>query len=189
MSVSGQLIDPSWQRRLTADEYHRMIDAAVFDEDEHLELLEGVIVAMSPQGARHALVIERLNRLLLRSLGDEVRVRPQLPLTLSNDSEPEPDLAVVATGSADDAPHPRTALLVIEVATESLARDRGPKALLYARADVPEYWIVNLVDGCIEVLRDPDVASGPYRTQTTHTDATITATSVAVTIAIRDLLR
>jgi Uma2 family endonuclease len=92
------------------------------------------------------------------------RGAPQLPLTLSEDSEPEPDLAVVR---ASDAPleglHPRSALLVIEVAGDSLRFDRQSKRVLYAGAGIPEYWIVNLAEAAIEAHSDPDPVTGLYR--------------------------
>src|SRR4249920_3473703 len=87
-------LSPVRQRRFTLAEYHRMIEAGILGEDEHLELLEGDIVQMSPQDKPHARAMGKLNRWFARSLGDEYVVRPQLPRTLS-DSEPEPDLAVV----------------------------------------------------------------------------------------------
>ncbi len=125
------------QRRITLDEYHRMAEAGILGEDEHVELIDGMLVAMTPQGRAHARVIQRLTRLLVRALGDDLEVLPQLPLTLPDDSEPEPDLAVVRAEDAQSGEHhPRTALLVVEVAGDSLRLDRGSKAALYARAGI-----------------------------------------------------
>lgn len=152
-------------RRISVDEYHRMIEAGILGEDEKVQLIDGMLVAMTPQGRPHAFVIQELNRLLVRALGDDFKVLTQLPLTLGGDSEPEPDLAVVrAQDAASRTAHPTTALLVIEVAADSLRFDRRTKAALYARARIPEYWIVNLADASIEAHRDPDPASGAYRT-------------------------
>jgi Uma2 family endonuclease len=150
------------QRRITVDEYHRMIEAGILDEDEHVQLIDGFLIAMTPQGEPHAQVIQRLNRLLVRSVGEGLVVRPQLPLTLG-DSEPEPDLAVVREADLSRDRHPGAALLVVEVAADSLRVDRGAKAVLYARAGIPEYWIVSLEDSTVEVLRDPDASAGAYR--------------------------
>lgn len=120
------------QRRITLDEYHRIVEAGILGEDEHVELIDGMLVAMTPQGRAHARVIQRLTRLLVRTLGDDLEVLPQLPLTLPDDSEPEPDLAVVRAEDAQSGEHhPRTALLVIEVAGDSLRLDRGSKAALF----------------------------------------------------------
>ena len=141
-----------------------MIDAGIVGEDDHVELLEGAIVEVSPEGERHARVIERLTRALVRALGEEFKVRPQLPLTLV-DSEPEPDIAVVRAEDAASADeHPGRALLVIETSSGSLGHNRSVKARVYARAAIPEYWLVNLNGRCVEVHRDPDPASGRYRT-------------------------
>ena len=154
------------QRRITVDEYHRMIEAGIFGEDEHVQLIAGTLVAMTPQGSRHAVVIQRLTAALVRAVGDDLAVRPQLPLTLLDDSEPEPDLAVIRVADAPlEGPHPRSARLVVEVAGESLRLDRQSKAALYARAGIPEYWIVNLTDSTIEVLDEADPVTGAYRSR------------------------
>jgi Uma2 family endonuclease len=109
------------QRPITVDEYHRMIGAGILGEDEHVQLLAGTVVAMTPQGRPHARVVQRLTRLFVRAVGDDLEVLTQLPLTLLDDSEPEPDLAVVKAEDAQSGEHhPRTAVLVIEVAGESL---------------------------------------------------------------------
>ena len=167
-------------RPISVDEYHRMIDAGILDEDEKVQLIDGMLVAMTPQGRAHAFVIQRLNRLLARALGDEFEVLTQLPLTLGNDSEPEPDLAVVrAQDAASRTHHPATALLVIEVSGDSLRFDRRTKAALYARTGIPEYWIVNLDDATIEVRSDPDTTTGAYReTRVARRGETLTAAAV-----------
>jgi Uma2 family endonuclease len=153
-------------RRISVEEYHKMIEAGIFDEDERLELLEGVIVSISPQSPDHADLVQWLTNRLVRLIGDRYDVRPQLPLVASPMSEPEPDLAVVPAGRTRDR-HPTNALLVIEVARESLRKDRLLKAALYARAGIPEYWIVNPAEKCVEVHRDPDPSAGRYTTVTT----------------------
>jgi Uma2 family endonuclease len=152
-------------RRISVDDYHRMIQAGILGEDEHVQLIDGMLVAMSPQGRPHAFVIQELNLILVRALPlREFKVLTQLPLTLGDDSEPEPDLAVVhARDAASRTEHPRTALLVIEVAGDSLRFDRKSKAALYARAGIPEYWIVNLAEAKVEVHRVPDPPSAQYR--------------------------
>ncbi len=166
--------------RLSVDEYHRMLEAGILDEDDRVELLEGVIVRMSPRSPPHAHVIQRLTRHLNRTLGDEYVVLPQLPLTLGDFSEPEPDLAVVrAEDAASAEEHPRTACLVIEVAKATLRKDRQLKAGLYARFAIPEYWIFNMKERCVEVHRDPDPDAGRYRTALTCApDATLESSAV-----------
>jgi Uma2 family endonuclease len=191
MNVASSLPDlHGRQRRITVDEYHRMIAAGILGEDERVQLISGTLVAMTPQGGPHARVIQRLNRLLVRAVGDDLVVRPQLPLTLVDDSEPEPDLAVVRAGDAEAREcHPRTALLVVEVAGESLPLDRQAKAVLYARAGIPEYWIVNLAESSVEVRREPDPASGSYRTKAVARggDTLIAASVPGLSVGVADL--
>jgi Uma2 family endonuclease len=151
--------------RFTVGAYHRMLESGILSEDDHVELLEGVIVEMPPQGAAHARIITRLTRLLVLSLGDSFDVRPQLPLTLDGQSEPEPDLAVVPAEAVPSGEHPHHAHLVVEVASASLTRDRAVKARLYARASIPEYWLIDTDQACIEVYRDPDASEGRYRSR------------------------
>jgi Uma2 family endonuclease len=177
-------------RLLTVDDYHKMIEAGILDADEHTELLEGVIVAMSPQHPRHARIIRRLTRWLARALPEGLEVSPQLPLTLGEKSEPEPDLAVVRTAEADAADsHPARALLVVEVAESSLRKDRGFKAALYARFEIPEYWIVNVTDKTVEVHSDRDARAQQYRTiLTVRVGETLRAASVPeIAISVADL--
>lgn len=145
-------IEPTLVRPITRSDYERMIEIGLF-ENERLELLRGVLVRMSPQLAAHASTVARLTRILITRMSELV-VRIQLPLAVADDSEPEPDVAVVAPGDYDHE-HPRTALLVIEVADSSLRKDRA-KAALYAAAGVAEYWIVNLAAAQIEIYTRPD---------------------------------
>lgn len=152
------------QRRITVEEYHRMIDAGVLREDERVELIEGFLVDMAPQKSPHAYAIQELADLLTRSLSREFRVRVQLPLTLGRRSQPEPDVAVVRASPLQAQEHPAMALFVAEVSRGSVPYDRSVKARLYARHGVPEYWIVNLTGERIEVHRDPDPTTESYRT-------------------------
>ncbi|WP_257461856.1 Uma2 family endonuclease [Archangium lipolyticum] len=155
-------------RLFRLDEYHRLIDVGVLGEDERVELLEGVIVEMAPQGRAHALVVSRLSESFSDARRSDCRVRVQLSLSLGDDSEPEPDLAIVTRQEEETAPvHPRSALLVVEVADESLRRDRLLKGRIYARARVPEYWVVDVAGQTVEVYSEPDADAGRYRTMRT----------------------
>jgi Uma2 family endonuclease len=178
------------QHRLTVEAYHRMIEAAVFDEDERLELLEGVIVEMSPQAPRHALVISRLCDQVFVPLNPSFLVRCQLPLTLGNESEPEPDVAIVLRADAAQRDrHPGTAALVFEVAGDSLRKDRLAKGALYAAAGIPEYVIVNLAENYLEVHRDPDSQGRRYRTIATLSGGRFESVSVpGFAFAVAELL-
>jgi len=139
-------------RTLKRDEYARLVDAGCF-EHEHVELLHGVIVRMSPHGAPHDGTLDILESLLKLRLGTRAKVRVQSAFAASGDSQPDPDVAVVPHADYRSA-HPDRAFLIVEIAHSSLQRDRE-KALIYARSGVPEYWIVNLVDKVVERFRGP----------------------------------
>jgi Uma2 family endonuclease len=143
-------------RPLSRAEYDRMVALGFFHE-ERLELIHGTLLRMSPIGADHADAVDRLMELFVLRLAGRARVRIQHPLAASDDSEPEPDVAVVPLGDYSKE-HPGRALLVIEVAVSSLAYDRETKGALYAASGVPEYWIVDVVGRAIEVHTEPDGA-------------------------------
>jgi Uma2 family endonuclease len=148
-------------RRWTRSEYERLTVAGFFRPGERLELLGGELVVAEPQGARHAAVIMLVADALRRALGPAWHVRVQAPVALDEESEPEPDVAVVPGGPRDYlAAHPSRPALLVEVAEASLALDQGVKASLYARAGVADYWVVNLVDEVVEVHREPVPAPG-----------------------------
>ena len=149
--------------RMTVERYLGLVEAGVLSEDDRVELLEGVIVAMTPSNPPHAAVVARATRALLRVVGERASVRPQCTLVLGRFSAPEPDLAVVPGSDWDYvSAHPRTAWLVIEVADTSLQQDRITKAAIYAAAAIPEYWIVNLREGVVEVRRGPEPGRARY---------------------------
>jgi Uma2 family endonuclease len=150
-------------RNFSRRDYETMIRAGILGEDEHVELVGGRIVVMSPEGPAHAGAIDLCAEVLRRIFGADHTVRVQHPLAIDLEDEPEPDVAVVRGGPRDHlAEHPHTAVLVVEVAESSLTYDRTEKAALYARAGFVDYWIVNLVERRLEVHRDP--AAGVYRT-------------------------
>jgi Uma2 family endonuclease len=140
-------------RRLTRLEYERLSDEG-FYRRERVELIEGIVVEMSPIGPTHADPLDVLVEKLVPVLLGRARVRVQQPFALADYSEPEPDLAVVPPGRYADR-HPDRAFLIVEVAESSLAYDRDTKAPLYALAGVPEYWIVDVSSRVVEVLDEP----------------------------------
>jgi len=150
--------DPIW--RFSVREYHDMIRAGILDEDAPVELLDGWLVPKMTKNPPHSVATGRVRKTLEKTLPDGWHVRSQDAITLAQ-SEPEPD-AVVARGDdsayVDRHPGPEDVALVVEVADASLHRDRTSKKRLYAQAGLPVYWIVNLVEGRIEVYTDP---SGP----------------------------
>lgn len=144
-------------RKWTRREYERLIESGVFHEDERLELIEGEILEMTPQNPRHAATVTLVYEALEDVLVPGYSLRGQLPLALGEDSEPEPDIAVVEGGPREYLQsHPRTAGLVVEVADSSLPFDRGRKLSLYARNGIAELWIVNVAAGHVEVHRQPE---------------------------------
>jgi Uma2 family endonuclease len=143
-------------RPWTRADYSRLIAAGAFDHGDPVELLGGELVAREPQGSAHFTTIALAAYVLERAFGPGWTVRQQAPITLDDDSEPEPDLAVVRGEPIDFLEaHPTRPALVVEVAETSLQLDRELKGGLYGRAGLPEYWIINLRDRCLEVLRSP----------------------------------
>lgn len=140
-------------RPLHVAEYEALVKMGAF-LDERVELVRGRLITMAPQGPEHAWTIETMNTLLVRAFGHRASLRPQLPVRASDDSMPEPDFTLVERRDAP-GPHPARALLVIEVSDSSLRFDRLIKGPLYAEGSTPEYWLVNLVDGELEVFRKP----------------------------------
>jgi Uma2 family endonuclease len=182
-------------KRFTVDEYHKMIQAGALDEDARFELLEGWIVYKVTKNPLHDMTVDLVHELL----SDRVkgwRVRSQSAITTA-DSEPEPDVAVAegpATKYKNKHPGPKDLALVVEVSDSSLDRDRDDKLIIYARAAIPVYWIVNLPDRVVEVYTDP---SGPaarptYRkTDTYHPNGSVPLSVAGQTlppIPVRDIL-
>jgi Uma2 family endonuclease len=167
-------------RPLRRPEYDLLIEQGAFGPEERVQLLEGVLVELSPQGAPHAGLVEALNERLMPALLGRYRVRVQLPLGAGEHSEPEPDLAVVPADEPRDR-HPERALLVIEVSDESLRLDLGRKARIYAAAGVPEYWVVDVGRVVVHVHTDP-VADGYRSVVVRDADAPLDALGVTVTL-------
>lgn len=147
---------PARTKRWTRLEYERLVDLGAFGPEERLELIGGQLVVREPQGRPHATGIRLVAAALRAAFGPGWVIEAQLPVALDEESEPEPDIAVVRGQPRDYiASHPTRPDLVVEVALGSLALDRREKASLYARAGVADYWIVNLVDNVVEVYREP----------------------------------
>lgn len=149
----------------TVAEYERMGQFGIFSEDDRVELVCGEIIEMSPIGERHAACVAILAQLITLRLQRSALVWVQNPLRLDEYSEPQPDLAVLkprATHYRTSKPTPDDVLVVIEVSDSTLEYDRKVKLPLYAGAGIPEAWLVNLPEECIEVYSDP--AGGEYQT-------------------------
>jgi Uma2 family endonuclease len=150
-------------RRWTRAEYERLVELGVF-AGEPLELIGGQLMVAEPQYPYHASGVTRAEYAIRAILPPGWIVRTQAPVSLDDESEPEPDLVVVA-GNLDDFAdaHPQRPVLIIEIAESSLRFDRERKGGLYARAGILDYWIVNLVDRAVEVYREPEPdPSAPY---------------------------
>jgi Uma2 family endonuclease len=175
-------------RPITSREYARFVATGVFDDDA-VELLQGVIVRMSPpHGPEHDGTIHKLAKRLGAALGDRAEVRVQSAFDGGERSQPEPDIAVVPPGEYLDA-HPTVAWLIVEVADSPLARDRTVKAALYAEALVEEYWVVDLVHRVVEVRTEPG-PSGYTQLATRRVDDVITPRHFPeVRVAVLDILR
>jgi len=147
----------------TVETYLALVEEGVLTPEDRVELLEGLIVARSPHTPEHAAAVYHAARTLELAIGDRAVVRGQLSLIAGTRSVPEPDVAVIAGSPRDfDHVHPRDAVLVMEVSGESLAADRLTKSRVYAGAGVPEYWIINLRDDCVEVYAEPDLEQRIY---------------------------
>lgn len=135
------------RHHFTVSEYYRMAEAGIFTEDDRVELIEGEIIEMSPVGSRHSACVARLIRLFSRCIGDSIILNAQNPVRLDDYSEPEPDVALLRARDdfyASEHPGPADTLLLVEVAETSLGYDRQIKVPLYAKAGVPEVWVVDL---------------------------------------------
>jgi Uma2 family endonuclease len=176
-------------RHWTREEYERLVAEGFFLPEERLELVDGLIFEMSPQSPPHAVAIRLARRALEHIFSEGFDVLVQMPLALDDDSEPEPDLAVVRGHDPREnlTSHPTAAVLVIEVADSSLLRDRE-KAALYARVGIQDYWIVNLKERCLEVSHDPQ--NRGYRSRSVlRAGATVRPLArPEMSIAISDLL-
>lgn len=140
--------------RFSVDRFEQMTEAGIFSEDDRIELIEGELIKMSPIGTRHAACVDRLNYLLVKSLSDLVIVRVQSPIILGQYSEPEPDLTLLKPRKdfyVNRHPGPTDVKLIVEVSDKSLGYDREVKLPLYAKANIPEVWIVNLEHFSVEM--------------------------------------
>ena len=169
------------KRSFTVSEYYRMAAANILTEEDRVELIAGQIVAMSPIGSRHAACVKRLNLLLGKIVGDSMLIGVQDPIQLDAHSAPEPDLVLLhprADFYADAHPSATDVLLAIEVADTSADYDRKEKLPLYARAGLPELWLIDLQKNRVEVYARPQGDAYQQRIEVAA-DATLTSPTVA----------
>jgi Uma2 family endonuclease len=157
-------LGPEGRVRFSREAYHRMFEAGMLDSEKRYELIDGVIVMMSPIGPGQGSLISRLMDFFVKHLPDDLQCRVQLPIVVSDHSEPEPDLAIVRrddTKYRHEHPIPTDVVLLIEVSKTSLRFDLGTKQQLYASAGIAEYWVVDEDRSCVIVHRDR--LAGSYR--------------------------
>lgn len=166
-------------RQWTKEEYLKMVEAGVLSEGERVELIEGSIVQITPANPPHDYLVTRLTMALTRAYGDTHAVRVQVTLDAGERSLPEPDFSLIRHERLSPERYGSEPDLVIEVSDSSLRYDREQKGSLYAKAGVPEYWIVNWRDRVVEVYRspaaDPDAPYGFAYTErsSTGTEGTV----------------
>ena len=173
--------------RWTCAEFHRFGDMGVF-EGRRAMLIDGVILEEGPMNPPHAITLELVEETIRTAFGTGWRIRSQSPLVLGQDLDPEPDFAVIAGTPRGSSGHPTMADLVIEVADSSLDFDTNEKRLLYARAGIREYWVVDINGRRLLVYRDPQ--AGDYATQQARgpADAVSPLAAPAATVRVADLL-
>lgn len=178
-------------RKFTVAEYYKLAEIGVLRPDERVELIEGEIIAMSPQGPKHASSNQRATQSLIVKLRGRATVRIQLPIHLTDDSEPEPDVVLAvpdANDYGDHHPTPPEILLVLEVADSTLKFDRGRKSRVYANAGIIQYCLLNLKTRELVEHRQP--GSNGYRSKKIYAEheSFRLAALPAVAIKVADLL-
>jgi Uma2 family endonuclease len=157
----------------TIERYHRAIEAGIFD-DQPIELLRGDLIVMPPEREPHAYYNTEAADYLRTLLGERAKIRDAKPVTLPNNSEPAPDVAIVKPlGEVylEHHPYPEDIFWVIEFSNATLSKDLGEKKEIYAEAGITEYWVVNLKTPQLQVFRD--LKNGQYKTELTLTTGTI----------------
>jgi Uma2 family endonuclease len=161
----------------TIDEYHRLVATGILDQ-KRVELLEGIIVDMAPEGMPHAVYCTESVAYLRSLLGDRATVREAHPITLPNDSEPEPDIAIVRAPNRQyltHHPYPQDIFWLIEYSNTTLKQDLNDKKRVYAAAGIQEYWVVNLQAS--ELIVFGDLVMDTYQSETVLATGTISPRS------------
>lgn len=145
-------------RRLKVKEYDLMIKNGIFNEDDRIELLNGVIIEKMPKGTKHAALNDIIATYLIRQLGETACVRNQNPIWLDEFSEPEPDIVLAEPpleSYYNRHPTPDDIFLILEISDSTLNYDRNAKSLAYSKAGIRQYLLLNVQDGTIEDYREP----------------------------------
>ena len=183
--------EKSRSRPVDVETYLSLVRSGAIAEDDRVELLDGLVVSEPPQEPEHAACSGIIAAALRAAVGTSAAVREQSPLVLGAFSSPEPDVAVVEGKLADYCDHhPTGALLVVEVAKSSLAKDRISKSRIYAAAGIPEYWVVNLRSRQVEIFREPHAEKSLYASRSVaERGASIELVALAPTkVSVAELL-
>lgn len=178
-------------KRWSVNEYHRIIAAGILQPSDAIELIAGQIILRPAQDPPHAANTSSFSNELVILFAGKAWVRTQLPATLSDDSEPEPDVAIVQIDEhryRDQHPQTSDILLVIEVANTTLNTDRNTKAKIYAQSGVIEYWIVDTQRKQLMVLREPQDDQYSSETVLGVGDTIVPVSFPEITIGLRDVL-
>ncbi|MEL6900119.1 MAG: Uma2 family endonuclease [Cyanobacteria bacterium J06606_4] len=174
----------------TLEEYHAMVESGVLD-NRRVELIRGEIVEMPPEGKPHASRSASAGEYLTLLLIEKAQIRPAKPITLPNQSEPEPDIAIVRrieTEYEDHHPYPENIFWLIEYSESSLSKDLNLKSKVYAEVNIPEYWVVDLKEQTLVVFRYPE--DGEYTSCVSYTDGQLTALAFPdISIAVNRIIR
>ena len=189
LSIQSSQTAPAGPRplRWTCGEFHRFGDMGVF-EGRRAMLIDGVILEEGPMNPPHAITLELVEETLRTTFGTGWRIRSQSPLVLGQDLDPEPDLAVIAGTPRGSGGHPTMADLVIEVADSSLNFDTNEKRLLYAKAGIREYWVVDVNGRRLLVYRDPQASDYATQQALGPADAVSPLAAPAAVLRVADLL-
>ena len=143
--------------RFTVDEFYKMFELGFIKDYEHAEIIDGELIKKMSVGELHAAVVDFLNEFFVKNVPNKVRVRVQNPVRVSDYSEPEPDLALTDLTKYDGRRHPQPVevLLIVEVSDSTVEYDRNKKFPLYAEAEIPEPWLINLQNETIEIHTAP----------------------------------
>ncbi len=144
------------RRKFTVEQFHKMLESGILTEDDRVELIRGEIIEMSPIGTKHAACVNRLINLLVQLLGKRVIVAAQNPVALNDNSQPQPDVALLKPRDdfyATAHPQPQDIFLLIEVADSTIEYDREEKIPLYAEANIIEVWLVDINEQIVEVYQ------------------------------------
>jgi Uma2 family endonuclease len=178
-------------RRISVDQYHRMGEAGIFDPDERVELLDGVLIAMPPIAPAHAFSVLALSNLFAGTFQGRAVIDVQSPVRIGPASEPQPDVVLLRpplVRYGKSLPITTDALLVVEVTDRTRAVDRGPKLRAYARAGISEVWIVDLTLSVVDVFTEPAGEDYARRSRAKRGDRVAPAAFPDAPIPVSDIL-